>query len=407
MPGYPGKLVLVAAAMASVAGSPPAGAAPDVKIGLLFDVTGPVANFVPPMLDAAKLAVDQVNAQGGILGGRKLVTVLADTQGSPEGAIAGAGKLVRIEHVPIVVGPLLAGTTLASARSVIVPAGVVQISPTASTPALTALKDNDLVFRLVPSDAYQGPVLARLLISKGLKRVALTYADNDYAASIADAFGAAYLRLGGKLATSLKIAENKPTYATELAILAKGKPQALVLVASAAAGGVTMAKEALAGGFFTRIVGTDSLRDDLLIREVGADKLKTALFTSPTSPPATPSVEKFETAYAAAYQTTKDKLFIRQAYDATFLAALAIEKADSLDHRKIRDALRALCVPGGAIIGPADWQRAVSLLKARKRISYEAASGDCNFDRNGDVAGVIGAFIVEDGHYKQVGLAGP
>jgi branched-chain amino acid transport system substrate-binding protein len=235
-------------------------------------------------------------------------------------------------------------------------------------------------------------VLARLLISKGLRRVALTYADNDYTLAIADAFRAAYLRLGGKLTADLKHEENQPTYGAQLAVLARGKPQALVLIAFAAAGGVTMVKEALAGGLFTRFIGPDCLRDDRLIEEVGADKLKTALFTAPASPPATPSVEKFETAYAAAYQTTNGKLFIQQAYDATFLSALAIEKAGSLDHGKIREALRGLCA---------------SIIKAHKRITYQAASGDCNFDRNGDVAGIIGEFVVEDGHYKQVGLIGP
>ena len=134
-----GKFILAGAAAASIAAAVPAQAADDeVKIGLLFDVTGPVANFVPPMLDAAKLVVDQVNAQGGILGGKQLVTIVADTQGAPQIAVDAANKLVNAEKVPIVVGPLLSGTALASAQSVIVPAGVVQISPTATTPVLTS-----------------------------------------------------------------------------------------------------------------------------------------------------------------------------------------------------------------------------------------------------------------------------
>ena len=198
--------------MASMAALPVARAADDIKIGLLFDVTGPVANFVPPMLDAVKLAVDQVNAQGGILGGRRLATVVADTQGTPETAVDAANKLVKVEHVPIVIGPLLSGTTLAAARSVFVPAGVIQISPTATTAELTTLKDNDWVFRLAPSDAYQGLVLAHLVATRGLKRVALTYADDDYAAGIADTFRTAYLRLGGRLTADLKHQENKATY---------------------------------------------------------------------------------------------------------------------------------------------------------------------------------------------------
>ena len=104
-----GKLFFAGVAAAAITAAVPARAADDeVKIGLLFDVTGPVANFVPPMLDAAKLAVDQVNAQGGILGGKKLMTVVADTQGSPQVAVDAANKLVNAEKVAAVIGALRA-----------------------------------------------------------------------------------------------------------------------------------------------------------------------------------------------------------------------------------------------------------------------------------------------------------
>jgi branched-chain amino acid transport system substrate-binding protein len=394
-------------AAALVGAVPPAGAEDEVKIGLLFDVTGPVANFVPPLLDAAKLAVDQINAQGGILGGKKLTTLVADTQGSSQTAVDAANKLVNAEHVPIVVGPLLSGTTLASAQSVIIPAGVVQILPTATTPALTTLKDHDWVFRVVPSDAYQGPVLARLVFDKGFKRVALTYANNDYAVGIAGTFRAAYKKLGGVITADVRHEEKKATYRTELAALARGKPQALVLIAFAGASGVTIVKEALEGGFFTQFIGTDGLRDDLLIKQVGADNLKTAFFTSPSSPPGTPAMAAFEKAYSAAYQTTKDKLFIQQVYDATFLAALAIQKAGSLDRKRIRWGLRQVAGPGGEVVGPGEWQKAVELIAAGKKINYEGASGNCDFDANGDVAGVIGHFVIQDGNYKEVSIVKP
>jgi branched-chain amino acid transport system substrate-binding protein len=401
------KLLAVMLAASLLGARQPAAADDQVEIGLLFDVTGPVANFVPPMLDAAKLAVEQVNAQGGILGGKKLATLVADTQGSSQTAVDAANKLVNAEHVPIVVGPLLSGTALASAQSVIIPAGVVQISPTATTPALTTLKDHDWVFRVVPSDAYQGPVLARLVFDKGFKRVALTYANNDYAVGIAGTFRAAYKKLGGVITADVRHEEKKATYRTELAALAKGKPQGLVLIAFAGASGVTIVKEALEGGFFTQFIGTDGLRDDLLIKQVGAENLKTAFFTSPSSPPGTPAMAAFDSAYSAAYQTTKDKLFIQQVYDATFLAALAIQKAGSLDRKKIRWALRQVAGPGGEVVGPGDWQKAVALIAAGKKINYEGASGNCDFDANGDVAGVIGHFVIDGGSYKQVGIVKP
>ena len=403
-----GKFILAGAAAASIAASVPAQAADDeVKIGLLFDVTGPVANFVPPMLDAAKLAVDQVNGQGGILGGKKLVTVVADTQGSPQVAVDAANKLVNAEKVAAVIGALLSGTTLASAQSVIVPAGVVQISPTATTPVLSNLKDNDWVFRVVPSDSYQGPVLAKMLMDKGITSVALTYANNDYAVGIAETFREAYKKAGGTITADIRHEEKKSSYRTELAQLAKGNPQALVLIAFAGESGVTIVKEALEGAFFSTFIGTDGLRDKLLIDQIGADNLKTAMFTSPSAPPGTPQLEAFEKAYAAAYQSTKDKLFIQQVYDATFIAALAIQKAGSTDRKAIRDALRDVGSPGGEVVGPGDWKKAVDLIAAGKKITYVGAACPCQFDKNGDVAGAIGKFVIEEGSYKQVGVVTP
>ena len=92
------------------------------------------------------------------------------------------------------------------------------------------------------------------------------------------------------------------------------------------------------------------------------------MFTSPSAPPGTPALEAFEKAYTAAYQTTKDKLFIQQVYDATFIAALAIQKAGSTDRKTIRDALRDVGSPGGEVVGPGDWKKAVDLIAAGKKI---------------------------------------
>ena len=61
-------------------------------------------------------------------------------------------------------------TTIAAAEAVSIPAGVVQISPTATSPAMTGIKDNDLLFRIVPSDNYQGAVLAKIVLDEGIKK---------------------------------------------------------------------------------------------------------------------------------------------------------------------------------------------------------------------------------------------
>lgn len=384
-----------------------AAAADDVKLGVLFEVTGPIANFVPPLLDSVKLAVDQVNAQGGILGGGTLSFVVADSQGTPQGAIDGATKLVNVEGVPAIVGALTSGGTIAAAQSVAVPAGVTMLSPTATAPSITDMDDKDLLFRLVPSDAYQGLVLARLVLDQGLDRVALTYANNDYAVGIAGTFRDSYLRLGGTLTADQVHEEKKASYRSELATLAQGDPQALVLIAYAGDSGITIVRQALENGFFSRFVGTDGLRDNLLIEQIGADNLKGTFFTSPSSPPGTAAGERFEAAYKAAFGDPAGKLFVQQVYDAAFLMALAIEQAGSTDRAAVHDALRKVANAPGEVILPGEWEKAAALIKAGTDIDYQGVSGPIELDAKGDVPGVIGHFVIEGGAYKELGLVTP
>src|SRR5688572_30962144 len=125
-----GATTILATALVAASAS-----AEDVKVGILFDVTGPIANFIPPMLDSVTLATDEVNAGGGLLGG-KMVSVVGDTTGSSQGAVDAATKLVNVENVAGIVGALMSGTTLAAANSVVVPTGILQISPTATSPEM-------------------------------------------------------------------------------------------------------------------------------------------------------------------------------------------------------------------------------------------------------------------------------
>jgi len=262
------------------------------------------------------------------------------------------------------------------------------------------------VFRVVPSDAYQGQVLAKLTMDQGVKTVALTYANNDYAAPLAKAFADSYKALGGTIAAEVKHEEKQPSYTTELATLAKDKPEALVVIAYAGDSGLTLVKEALENGLFKRFIGTDGLRDNLLIEKIGADNLKDSFFTSPSSPKSE-AADKFDALYTAKFQSTKDKIFIGQVYDSVMLAALAIQQAGSTDRAKVRDALRTVANAPGEPVGPGDWAKAVELIKAGKDIDYTGATGSMEFDAAGDVAGVIGHFVVDGAGYKEVGLVTP
>ncbi len=402
----PGRAAVAAAIAAGVLAAGPA-VADEVKIGALFGVTGPIANFIPPIIDAAQLAVDQVNADGGILDGQELRLVVGDTQGVAQGSVDAATKLVNIDGVTVVVGALTSGAAIAAANSVMIPGGVPQITPTATSPEITGLDDNDYVFRVVPSDDYQGAVLAKLVLDQGIDRVALTYANNDYGVGIAGTFREAFTAAGGTITGDQVHEEKKSSYRSELATLAGGDAQALVLIAYAADSGITIVRQALENGFFDQFIGTDGLRDNLLIEEIGADNLGGIFFTSPSSPPGTDAGARFAEAYSAAYETTDDKFFISQTYDATMLAALAIEKAGSTDRTAVRDALREVANPPGETILPGEWAKARELIAAGQDIDYAGASGPHDFDDNGDIAGVIGHFVIEGDGYVEVGIVEP
>lgn len=394
------KKTLIAASLTLLALSPTFASA-DVKVGALMGITGPLANFIPPILNAAKLVESQINAAGGILGGQKFELVVADSQGSAQPSVDAANKLVNIENVAAIVGALSSGATVSAANAVAIPNKVLMISPSATAPSLTDIVDNDYLYRLVPSDDYQGKILAKALLEEGLKNVAVTYVSNDYGEGIAKTFQAEYLRLGGKISGFTKHEDKKNSYRGELATLASKGGDALVVIAYAAGSGSKIVKQSLENGFFDRFVGTDGLRDDILIKQIGGDALKTSFFTSPTSPANNPLKDRLHKDFTAKFGKGAGKPFSDQSYDATMLAALAIEKAGSTDRTAVKNALRQVANAPGVIVGPGEWKKAVALIKAGTDINYQGASGDHEFDEKGDVSGLIGKYIVQDNAYKQ------
>jgi len=386
-----------------VAGMSHMSMAQTVKIGSLAAVTGPIANLVPPIIEAEQLAVKQVNDAGGILGGRKLELVVGDTQCNAQASVDAAGKLVNVEQVVAIVGALCSGATIGAASNVAVPASVVMVSPASTSPEITGLEDKDLVFRTAPSDAYQGVVLAKFVKSKGINSVALTFVNNDYGVGLASAFREAYVKEGGTITGDQVHEDKKSSYRSELATLASGKPDALVVLAYAGTSGVTILRQSLENDFFKQFVGADGMRDDILIEQLGAGALKGKLFiTQPTSR-ANPAKGAFDAAFTAA-GGDPNSIFVQQSYDSAMLIALAIQKAGSTDRAAIKGALRAVAGPPGVKVGPGDWKKAVDLLASGQDIDYEGAAGSLNFDAAGDVAGVIGEYGIEGDTFKELGI---
>jgi branched-chain amino acid transport system substrate-binding protein len=390
------KSISTRAALAGVAAAMlvAAPATADVKIGSLGAITGPIVSLVKEINLAEQAAIDEINAGGGI-NGDKAVIVFGDTGCNSQTAVDAANKLVNIEQVVGIAGALCSGATIPAASNVAVPAGVVMISPASTSPEITNLKDNDYLYRTAPSDAFQGGVLAKLVLSKGIKKVALTYINNDYGVGLAGTFRETYKAMGGTITADQVHEEKKQSYRSELASLASGGSTKLVIIAMGEGSGMTMIRQSLEGGMFDTFIGADGMHTDKMVEGLGADNVRGKLWG--TLPSAKPSkqLDNFKAMYGDGKKFKFGSPFTAQGYDAVMLVALAAQMAGSSDRTAIRDNLRKVSNAPGMIVGPGQWAEAVAAIKAGKDINYEGASGSHEFDAKGEVAGVFAEYQVE------------
>lgn len=381
------KFVGLAAAAAILAATPALAA--DVKVGILGDITGPIEALAGPIVKAAQQAFSDVNAQGGILDG-KLVVVTGDSACDPSVAGPAADKLVNTDQVVGIVGAFCTGATIGAATAAGIPGGVVMISPSATAPALTTLDDKDLVFRTAPSDAFQGVKLADLLIQKGIKSVALTYVNNDYGKGLADVFKATYTKEGGTISADVSHEDGKADYRAELGQLAAGGDKNLVIIAYASGSAHTILQQAVEAGDFTTYIGVDGVIGDDLLKGIDPAAVNGHLFATRAGAYTGDGAAAFDK-NEAALKNDKGQYdtYVPQAYDAAFLLALAIEKNGKADRAGLSQALRDVATAPGEKILPGEWKKAVELIKAGKDIDYEGASGPAEFDKAGDVDGII------------------
>ena len=380
------KYIIALAFMITIIGSGAADA--DVKIGFLAGFTGPLKSLAPGMYKAGKLAVKHVNSQGGILDDQKIIMPSGDSTCSDITAAAdAAAQLVNVEKVLAIVGPLCSGAAIAAYTNVTIPAGITVVSPSATSPAITSLDDGDLVFRTSPSDVYQGSIMARLLLSKGIENIVITYVNNDWGKGISAELSRAFEAAGGKVAGNVAHEEGKTDYGDVIRSLSSSGVETLVVLAYANGSGQTVLRQAVESGAFEQFVGGDGMASNTLIAAIGSDKLRGMIVTKPGAPDSTGARVFNKHAWGA--NLNPAGAFVGQSYDAAFLLALAIEKNGSADREGLSAALRAVATPPGEVLLPGEWAKAKALIKAGKEINYEGATGSHDFDEAGDVSGVI------------------
>ncbi len=372
-----------------------------VKIGALLPYTGDLAFAGPHGELAMSLAFDLVNESGGV-NGKRIEATHRDSGTSVQLGTDAASALVNIDNVPVIVGAVASGVTLAVAESVTIPNGVVLISPASSSNAFTTLADDDLVFRTTVADSVKGIVAAQLAHELGYERVATTYINNAYGVSVSGVFSDHFEKLGGEVTEQISHELGQPTYTSELRRAASDTPDALLPIGYTETLQILL-REAVEGGFFEDFLFFSPAYFQSLFDALGADNFDGNYGITPGAP-LTPAREWFFNTYQERKDGNIQIPLMSEVFDATVLIALAIEKADSEDPAAIRDALREVSRPPGEKVGPQDIARALELIRNGQDIDYVGAAGDLNFDENGDVNGTIEIWSIKDGIVGSTGI---
>ncbi len=362
--------------------------ADDLVIGVLVPSTGALSTFGPDYINAANLAAKCLNNAGGVNGGR-VVIVTGDTATAPEQGVTEAERLVSIEGVVAIMGAASSGVSLAVAESVTIPNEVILISPASTSPALTDLEDNDLVFRTPISDAAQGVVLAQLVADDlGLTSVCTLFVNNAYGQGLSGVFSEAFEDLGGTVTAAVPHDDAEAiSYNAELNECAAGDPEALIAISYPTGQATVYLREALEGGIIDNFVFVDGTRENDIFDELGWDDFDGMLGTAPGTLQSDLG-EAFDDAFAAEFGELYSSGCVREAFDAIIALGLAAQAAGTnTDSLAIRDSLRDTSNAPGTVFGPSgdDIIAALAAVAAGDDIDYQGASGSVDFNDDGDI----------------------
>ena len=307
----------------------------EIVIGHYGSLTGNTAHFGQDTDKAIRLAVDEVNAAGGLLGKKVRVVTLDDRGDSAEAANA-VTRLIDVEKAVAILGEVSSSLSLSGGR-VAQRRQVPMISPSSTNPKVTQV--GDYVFRVCFLDPFQGKVMAdfarqtlkfdRVAILKDVK--------NDYSIGLADAFKAAFTAAGGQIAVEQSYSAGDTDFSAQITAIKSANIQGLYVPGYYAEVG-TIARTAQRLGLKVPLMGGDGW-DAPDLFQIGGDALEGSFFSNHFAPDAaTAKSQKFVADFKAKYGQDPTGLGAL-GYDAAGVLFAAISKSGKTDPKGIRDAL--------------------------------------------------------------------
>lgn len=327
--------------------------AKEIKMGALFPLTGEVASYGLKSKRGIELAVEELNAAGGLLG-KSVQVNFQDDRNDKKEAVSIMTKFATIDKVPVVFGS--AGSSVSLAIAPLANRhNVVLVSPISSSSQLST-EGGSYFFRTVPADDLQAEVLANWVVKSGPKQVAVVYTNNSWGKPLAEGFQTRFEAAGGKVLSSDGVVESSTDFRTIVTKLKGLTGLDAVVSPTYPKEGAAFVRQAKELGLSVPLFGGDNWGSPEFLTIAG-QAAEGVFYTAP-SESKSPEYAAFAKRYKEKYGEDPD-VFGGYSYDAASAVFKAIKAAGSTDAQKIRDAMRS--------------------------ISFVGVSGDIAFRPNGDL----------------------
>ena len=308
-----------------------------IKVGEFASMTGSEATFGQSSHKGTALAIEELNAAGGVLG-KKLELIMEDDQSQAGQPATVVRKLISRDGVVAILGEVASSRSL-EAAPICQQNRIPMISPSSTNPKVTEV--GDYIFRVCFIDPFQGTVMANFALhTLHLKNVAvLTDVKSDYSLGLAKFFKEGFIAEGGKIITEQNYSGGDKDFNAQLTAIKAANPDGIFVPGYYTEVGL-IALQAKQLGITVPIFGGDGWESSALI-SIGGAALEGDYYSTHFSPEDTsPAVQEFVKKFKAKYNETPDAM-AALGYDSAMVLASAIKAAGTTDGAKVRDALAA------------------------------------------------------------------
>jgi branched-chain amino acid transport system substrate-binding protein len=396
---YAGVAVTVATLAACSSGGGGDDGEGPIKVGHLIGVTGDYAPYYEGSQVGVEIALDEINAAGGVLG-RPFELVTVDNLSTVEGAVQGFSRLTDVEGVVAVGGVESDGAMAIFSASE--EQQIPVMCPVCGTSELDT-RGGEYMFRLTGSDTDGGIVLAQFARDRGYKTVNLLVQNTEGAAGPAEIFKEVFTGpIGGTIGAEVTFNPGAASYQSEVDQVFSTPADAVFLAAGSEAGSVIITEWERRG-----YGGSMLTTPDLVVPEIAgltpalADGVMTAAIAQYDT--TSPAYESYAAAYAEKTGGEQPSSGVGDAlqHDQYIALALAIEKAGSTDGPAIAAAIPEVLNPEGTVVY--SYQEGLDAIRAGEDIDYHGASSALDLNEYGNLAApVFGEQNIIDGQWQEV-----